>query len=51
MTSMTKHYAIRHPFVTGIAMLILGPYILAFLLFFAVLFVIAAALDALGGRR
>jgi len=52
MTSgMTNYQIRRHPFIAGVVMLVLGPYILAFVLLFAAFYVIAVALDSLGGRK
>lgn len=51
MTNLTQREIARHPFIAGVAILILGPYILAFLLIFAAFYVIAVALDCLGGRK
>lgn len=50
-STVTSYQARRHPFLAGIALLLVGPYILGFVLVFAVLYVIAVGLDALGGRR
>lgn len=46
-----KYLARRHPFAVGVAALILSPYILAFALLFVALFLVAALLDAVSGRR
>jgi len=51
MPNLTQRQIVRHPFVAGVAILILGPFILGFLLLFVVLFVVAAALDLVGGRK
>lgn len=51
MPSLTKHEINRRPFIAGVVILVLAPYILAFLLIFAALFVIATILDAFGSRR
>lgn len=45
----TAYQARRHPFLFGVALLLLGPYILAFALLFVIFFVIAAVLDVAGG--
>lgn len=52
MNNLTKQQIARHPFIAGVVMLALGPYILAFVLIFAVLYVAAVAIDTLaGGHR
>jgi hypothetical protein len=52
MPSLARQQAARHPFIAGVAILVLGPYILAFVLVFIVFYVIACALDLLaGGHR
>jgi len=52
MPNLTRQQIARHPFIAGVAILILGPYILGFLLVFAALFVIAATIDMLAvGHR
>jgi hypothetical protein len=51
MRTLTQQQMARHPFIAGVAIVILGPYILAFLLLLAVFFVIAAALDLICTRK
>jgi len=51
MANLTQQQITRHPFIAGAVILVLGPYILAFLLLFAAFFVIALVLDFIGGRR
>lgn len=49
MPNLTQREIARHPFIAGVAILILGPYILAFLLLFVAFYVIAAVVDLLAG--
>lgn len=51
MTNLTQREIARHPFIAGVAILILGPYILAFLLIFLALYVVAVLLDWGGSRK
>jgi hypothetical protein len=52
MANLTQREITRHPFIAGAVILVLAPYILAYLLLFAAFYVIAAALDMLaGGHR
>lgn len=51
MDNLTKREIARHPILAGVAMLVLGPYILAFVLIFAALYVAAAAIDMLAGSH
>lgn len=52
MTSKTLSYqARRHPFITGLAALILGPYVLAFILLLGAICAAAVLVDWFGGRK
>lgn len=46
-----SYQARRHPFIAGTVMLVLAPYILAFVLLFGAAYAAAALLDFLGGRK
>jgi hypothetical protein len=45
------HQARRHPFVFGVLVLVLSPYLLAFILLYGVAYLAATGLDMLAGRK
>lgn len=52
LTHMTRREIAQHPFIAGTILAVFGVYILAFVLIFAVLYVVAAAIDMLAnGHR
>jgi len=48
---MARYYAHRHPAVTGLVLLILGPYLLAALALYTVAYVLGTAVDMALGKR
>lgn len=51
MHSTTQYQARRHPVAAFLALLIISPYVLAFVAVVAALLLISAGLDALAKRR